>query len=107
MGSLPSTSFETRKNHKIEAHTTDNLLAVMVVTRVFNRLGAISIQRPILEEKHIDARVVTIPLYRILSALCELECVFRNTEIIQLDASVICQCQFRPILAELLAQSRN
>jgi hypothetical protein len=50
---------ETQNTH---AAMTARRLAVMVRRSVFSRLGAWSIQRPSEAEKHIEARVVMMPL---------------------------------------------
>jgi len=41
---------------------TANLLTDIVARSVFNRLGLLSTHRPTIEEKHIEANVLTIPL---------------------------------------------
>lgn len=52
----------TMKNHIAEAPMTEILLKDIVLKRVLSRLGAWSTHRPTAEEKHIEARVLTIPL---------------------------------------------
>jgi hypothetical protein len=54
----------TIKNQSTEAAMTANLLTDIVARRVFNRLGLWSTHRPTIEEKHIEANVLTIPLRR-------------------------------------------
>jgi hypothetical protein len=52
------------KTHAEHAAMTEARFAVMVLKSVFKRLGAWSIHRPKLAEKQIDAKVVTIPLFK-------------------------------------------
>lgn len=50
------------KNHIAHAPMTETRLLEMVLMSVLRRLGAWSTQRPTAEEKHIEARVLTMPL---------------------------------------------
>lgn len=52
----------TRKYQSKDARTIDALLKAIVVDRVLRRSEELSTQRPILDEKHIEAAVVTKPL---------------------------------------------
>ncbi len=47
---------------KIEQHMPEILLIEIVVRRVFKRSWPWSTQRPTMEEKHIEANVLTMPL---------------------------------------------
>jgi len=50
------------KYQRNEAAITVMRFRVMVVWRVLRRSGELSTQRPTLDERHIDATVLTIPL---------------------------------------------
>jgi hypothetical protein len=52
----------TMKNQRIEAQKTEILLMDTVLRRVLSRSGDWSTQRPTLDEKRIEAKVLTIPL---------------------------------------------
>lgn len=50
------------KNQRTDALMTEILLTEIVLESVFNRWGAWFTHLPTMEEKHIDARVPTMPL---------------------------------------------
>lgn len=53
----------TMKNQIVQQVMTVNLLRVMELMSVLRRSGERSTQRPTVEEKHIDASVLTMPLF--------------------------------------------
>lgn len=58
----PTLRSSTRKTQQAHASKTAHRLARMVISRVRNRDGALSIQTPSRDEKHIDAVVLNMPL---------------------------------------------
>lgn len=58
----PTLRSSTRKTQQAHASKTAHRLARMVISRVRNREGALSIQTPSRDKKHIDAVVLNMPL---------------------------------------------
>ena len=64
----------TMKYHRMEAPITATRLIEMVLKSVFSRLGLWSTHLPTIEEKHINARVRTMPLPSVRSAVVKGVC---------------------------------